>query len=42
MKRVDKEELHRKDIDGDHCYTALEILDGEVVLEHENHVIWTD
>ena len=42
MRRINKTEMLRRDSDGDHCYTAGEILNGEVVLESENHVIWTD
>mmetsp|Transcript_27453 Transcript_27453/g.31602 ORF Transcript_27453/g.31602 Transcript_27453/m.31602 type:complete len:165 (-) Transcript_27453:1381-1875(-) len=42
MKRIDKAELFRTDVDGEQCYSAKDILNGEVVKAEFNHTIWTD
>ena len=42
MKRIDKQEMYRKDVDGDPCYTSQDILNGEVIKSKEDHVLWTD
>jgi hypothetical protein len=42
MKRIDRHELFRKDANGEHSYSAGDILSGQVIDSHEDRVIWPD
>lgn len=36
----DLDELMRVDVDGEPCYTPIDLMNGEVVIRNENHGYW--